>query len=93
MLAVPIALAVYAFIDVISMPSMRFFRGPKWLWAIAVLVLPVLGPVLWFVVGRPRRAANTLRYSTPDDDPDFLRGINYPRRPSGDDDSPKPSAS
>lgn len=89
----PIALAVYAFIDVLSIPAVRYFRGPKWLWAIAVVVLPVVGPVLWFLVGRPRRAAVGQRYSAPDDDPDFLRGLKPPSRPSGDDDTPRPSTS
>jgi len=85
MLAVPIAVAVYAFIDVLSMPSSRFYRGPKWLWAIGVVVLPLVGPLLWFVVGRPRQVHYTPRGSGPDDDPDFLRRINPPPAPRGDD--------
>lgn len=76
MLAIPIAVAVYAFIDVLTTPAGAVQRGPKWLWAIAVLVLPILGAVLWFIAGRPPRRRRSGRAVTaPDDDPDFLRKL------------------
>lgn len=77
LLAIPIAVAVYAFIDVLATPASAIHRGPKWLWALAVLVLPLLGAVLWFVAGRPPRRRRPGRsVSAPDDDPDFLRKLN-----------------
>ena len=78
MLAIPIAVAVYAFIDVLTTPAGAVQRGPKWLWAIAVLVLPILGAVLWFIAGRPprqRRSGSGRTVTAPDDDPDFLRNL------------------
>ncbi|WP_339162120.1 PLDc N-terminal domain-containing protein [Siminovitchia sp. FSL W7-1587] len=30
-------------------------RGPKWLWILIILFISILGPVLYFVFGRPKR--------------------------------------
>lgn len=86
LLAIPIAVAVYAFIDVLTTPGNMILRGPKWLWAIAVLVLPLLGAVLWFIAGRPPRRRRTGRAVTaPDDDPDFLRQLKKDLPPREED--------
>ncbi len=83
--AIPIAFVVYAFIDVLSTPAHATKRGPKWLWALAVLVLPIVGALLWFLFGRPWRQRTTLRSSAPDDDPDFLRRLDQDlHRPDGE---------
>lgn len=81
LLALPIALAVYALFDVIAARPHATRRGPKALWAAAVLLLPVVGPVAWFILGRPRRPPRTM---APDDDLDFLRKL----RELGDDPHP-----
>jgi hypothetical protein len=54
-------------------------RGlPKPLWFL-VLLLPVVGPVSWFLFGRPAGGASTRSTrraaSSPDDDEDFLRQL------------------
>lgn len=86
LLAIPIAIAVYAFIDVLTTPATWIQRGPKWLWAIAVLVLPLLGAVLWFIAGRPpRRRRNERAMTAPDDDPDFLRQLKKELPPREED--------
>ena len=68
-------------------------RGlPKVVWCLVILLLPVVGVVAWFFAGRPlateqpagaapaggprRRQAKPL---APDDDPEFLRGIDTSR--------------
>ncbi|MEV0126846.1 PLD nuclease N-terminal domain-containing protein [Dactylosporangium sp. NPDC050688] len=67
-------------------------RGlPKVLWCLVILLLPVVGVIAWFFAGRPltteqhagvastgprRRPTKPL---APDDDPDFLRGIDTSR--------------
>jgi len=87
-LVIPVAITVYAFIDVLTTPARSTLRGPKWLWAVAVLVLPLVGAVLWFVLGRPRRT-NVSRSSAPDDDVEFLRNLNQNlRRPRDEDGHP-----
>jgi hypothetical protein len=82
-LAIPVAIAVYAFIDVVTTRG-PLLRGPKWLWAIAVLVLPLVGAAGWFLLGRPRRSRPVVRSSAPDDDVDFLRDLNRQMRRDGD---------
>lgn len=52
-----IALAVYAAVDVTNSDT-RDRRGlPVGLWLVIVVVFPILGPVLWFLVSRSQRAA------------------------------------
>ena len=53
-------------------------RGlPKPLWILAIIVFPLIGGALWFIIGRGRRGstAATRRVTAPDDDPAFLRGL------------------
>jgi len=92
-LAIPLAITVYAFIDVLSTPAGTFRRGPKALWAIAVLLLPLVGALLWFLAGRPRRRKRDApRSSAPDDDAEFLRELQWrarqQRKPGSDEPTP-----
>lgn len=78
-MAIPLAVIVYAFIDVVTSRPHAVRRAPKSLWALAVLLLPVVGAVLWFAFGRPirpRRGGSRGGVIAPDDDPDFLREID-----------------
>lgn len=84
-LVIPVAITVYAFIDVLTTPAHTTLRSPKWLWAVAVLLLPVLGAVLWFVLGRPRRTRIS-RGSGPDDDAEFLQNLNRELKQPRDED-------
>lgn len=91
-LAIPLAITVYAFIDVLSTPAGTFRRGPKALWAVAVLLLPLAGALLWFLFGRPRRRRDAPRSSAPDDDAEFLRELQWraqqQRKAGGDEPTP-----
>ncbi len=84
---VVIGVTVYALVDCWGSdgPSVRLLPRP--LWSLVVLV-PVVGPVLWFVAGRPRDLpeAPLPRPLAPDDDPEFLRELR--RRVRRDDGSP-----
>lgn len=67
-------LTVFAAVDCALTERARVRAIPKWTWLLIVLLLPVVGPVLWFVIGRgPVRARPVRRVIGPDDDPDFLR--------------------
>jgi drug/metabolite transporter (DMT)-like permease len=44
-----LALMVFALIDLIRREKTR---GPKWLWAIIIVLGELLGPVLYLLVGR-----------------------------------------
>lgn len=70
-----VAFVVYCVIDVATMPAQRIRSLGRGAWIVIVLVLPVLGGVLWFLLGRaPAAAAPAARYRGPDDDPDFIGG-------------------
>ena len=47
---------LYAIFDAISAPRERIRLLPKTLWVIVIVLLNVVGTVLWFVVGRPRKS-------------------------------------
>ncbi|THG31053.1 PLDc N-terminal domain-containing protein [Naasia lichenicola] len=76
-IVVAVAFTVYSLVDC-AMADRTRIRGPrKPIWFLIILLLPVLGGVLWFLIGRGRRATATGRPRTiaPDDDPAFLRTI------------------
>lgn len=69
---VAVAFMVYSLVDCAMTDSARV-RGPrKVVWIVLILLLPVLGGLLWFLVGRGRSSGATLRRVAPDDDPAFL---------------------
>lgn len=70
-----VAFLVYSLVDC-AMSDPARIRGPrKGVWLLIIL-LPVLGGVLWFTVGRGRTSGGPARRMTaPDDDPAFLRRI------------------
>ncbi|HEY8589068.1 MAG TPA: PLDc N-terminal domain-containing protein [Naasia sp.] len=72
---VAVAFMVYSLVDC-SMTDSSRIRGPrKIVWIVLILLLPVLGGILWFVVGRGRTSGARTRATrtvAPDDDPAFL---------------------
>jgi hypothetical protein len=79
-----LAIFVYGLVDVIRTDG-RLTRGiSKPAWIIVMIVLPVVGAILWLLIGRPRGTSPAvLKYShptSPDDDPDFLRNLEVRRR-------------
>ena len=48
-LIIQLALIVIALIDLVKR---EHTRGPKWLWAIIIILVNFIGPIVYFVVGR-----------------------------------------
>jgi hypothetical protein len=48
-LIIQLALIVIALIDLVKREQTR---GPKWLWAIIIILVNFIGPIVYFVVGR-----------------------------------------
>ena len=46
----------------------------KWIWILLIVLLPVLGAILYLIMGRPTPAPATNQIA-PDDDPEFLRRL------------------
>ena len=76
-----VALMIYALIDLYQAGRAQTRLMPRWLWAVAVVCVPALGPLGWLTLGRPAKPAGPAlppapgRPRAPDDDPDFLRGL------------------
>jgi hypothetical protein len=75
---------VYGLVDVIRTEG-RLTRGiSKPAWIIVMIILPVLGAILWLLIGRPRGTRPQPQAfphpTAPDDDPDFLRNLEARRR-------------
>ena len=69
-----IAFWVYSIVDCALLPPTRHRGVSKPVWILIVVLLPVLGGILWFIVGRGRQ--RTAPVSTaPDDDLEFLGSI------------------
>ena len=80
--AVQLVFLVLALIGSLSANRVRIM--PRALWVLLILVIPLLGPLAYFIWGRPlapptedgpvRRGSP--RPSSPDDDPEFLRSMD-----------------
>jgi hypothetical protein len=77
-----VAFYVFALVDLALIDSRRVRGIPKLAWIVLVLLLPIVGAVLWFAVGRIRLSDTGGRSSfdrrgpvAPDDDPAFLNRL------------------
>ncbi|MFE0823243.1 PLD nuclease N-terminal domain-containing protein [Streptomyces sp. NPDC058847] len=83
MFLIPLALSVYAFIDCISTKDSDIRHMPKPLWAILVLLFPLVGSISWILAGKKRQPAGSSpwgdggrrQWVAPDDNPDFLKSL------------------
>ncbi|WEK12574.1 MAG: PLDc N-terminal domain-containing protein [Candidatus Microbacterium phytovorans] len=65
---------VYSIVDCALQPPTRHRGVSKPMWLLIVVLLPVVGGILWFAIGRSRRRSAVM-FRAPDDDPDFLGRI------------------
>lgn len=101
-----VGVLVWSIVDIVLIDRMRVRGLPKGGWIVLVIVLPIVGAALWFLLGRERLSAAG-RYATggtvaPDDDPAFLNQLNRDKEQQQrirdleerlaelDDDDPKP---
>ncbi|MPY62469.1 PLD nuclease N-terminal domain-containing protein [Streptomyces spongiae] len=94
MILVPLALSIYAFIDCITTQEKDVRHIPKPLWAILILLFPLVGSISWLIVGRDRnstagRMGGGSRRSgggwvAPDDNPDFLKSLDEDKNQDDD---------
>ncbi len=76
-----VALAmIYCVVEVAQAPPYAVRRMPRWLWATAIICLPLIGAVCWLLFGRPNAESlgtkkKPKQPKAPDDDVDFLRGL------------------
>jgi hypothetical protein len=86
-----LALMVVALIDCLSVEEFQIRALPRGVWVFLILLFSPVGPIAWFVAGRPERVtagppvdpvvySAPTRYVAPDDDPEFLGRIAARKR-------------
>ena len=71
---------IYSVADCALFDRSRVRGLPKPMWLLIIILFPVIGGILWFLIGRGRRRADTARRVTaPDDDPEFLGKLRMDR--------------
>lgn len=68
-----VVFTVFSIIDCAVQPATRH-RGVSKPWWIVITCVPVIGGLLWFLIGRARRSQ--MRPVAPDDDPAFLGSLD-----------------
>jgi hypothetical protein len=73
-----VAFTIYALVDLFMTHNPRVRAFPKPVWIAVVVALPVIGPILWLVVGKskPRPYRPSAGGRAPDDDPFFLGSLD-----------------
>ena len=77
--AAQLVLLVLGLISCLAADRVR--NMPRALWVLVLLLVPLIGPLAYFVWGRPvarhgEGPRRSPRPASPDDDPDFLRSMN-----------------
>lgn len=71
-----VVVTIYAVVDCALMTNSRVRGLPKPVWIAVILLLPVIGLILWFLIGRGRKNPTVAAGPrAPDDDPAFLGQI------------------
>ena len=88
--ALIVGLTLYTLLDAVRTPAHEARTVPKWLWVLVTLLFPVVGPLMWLILGRPkaqpaagaprpgfgqRRSTPAPSVSSPDDDEEYLRWL------------------
>lgn len=68
---IAVAFILYALVDAAMTDASRARGVPKPVWVVLVVVLPVIGAILWFAIGKGRPGAAQVVSPAPDDDPRF----------------------
>lgn len=68
-IVVAVAFTLYALVDASMTDGSRARGLSKPVWVVLIVVLPVVGGILWFTIGKGSAAA--VRPKAPDDDPRF----------------------
>lgn len=46
---IQLALMIFALVDLVKNPNPN---GPKWMWALIIILINLIGPIVYFVLGR-----------------------------------------
>ncbi len=95
LLLVTVGVAIYALVDLLRSRPEEIRGLPKFAWVVAIALVPLAGSVAYLIFGRVGAGTDSTgstsgpRVVAPDDDPDFLRSLDWEgrrkERPSPDD--------
>lgn len=93
LLVAAVALTATAMISCLSVERRHHIRlMPQAGWILVILLIPLAGPIAWFIAGRPHATRSTPPHNqqpqAPDDDPAFLRSLGQPETGDNEDGSP-----
>jgi len=74
LILVAVALIVFTAVATVQSDSEQTRHLPKVVWLLAIVLLPGLGAIAWWLLGRPT-GQPTAAVIAPDDDPEFLRRL------------------
>ena len=75
LIVIAVALTIFTLVDVVLTDRSRARGVPKVAW-VFIALLPIIGAILWFAIGRAPGRAAKLTFVPPDDDVDFLRDLD-----------------
>ena len=79
LILLPIIFTIYTLVDCASVDPAEIRNLPKWAWILLIIFFDLIGPIAYWIAGRPRRMGISRgvqrRILPPDDDPDFLRKL------------------
>lgn len=74
-----VAFTIYTLVDCARTDESQVRNLPKWGWILIIILIGTIGPIAYWIAGRPKRPGRSggskRRILPPDDDPDFLRKI------------------
>lgn len=90
---VAVVLLVFSLVDLAQSRSDRVRGLPRWTWALVIVFIPIVGPLIWLSLGRPTDEvpARPVPPDTappqlaPDDDPEFLARLRQQNQRVEDD--------
>jgi hypothetical protein len=47
--------AILLLVAIVDLVKVKETNGPKWLWALIIILVSIIGPVLYFIFGRSSR--------------------------------------
>lgn len=73
-----VAVIIYAIADIASIDRRRVRVFPKVFWAMLSILLPVIGAILWFTIGKAARSqsGSSQSVAAPENDPNFLKKLD-----------------
>lgn len=89
LLLVTVGVAIYALVDLLRSRPDEIRGLPKVVWVVAIAFVPLAGSVAYLIMGRvgagiDRTGSGSVpRVVAPDDDPDFLRALDWETRRKG----------